>query len=213
MHDPRLAIGFPQDYSEWKNAPAIFTDESLQIWGHPVMEAWEKPYMEKLSSIACSNGGKVLEVGFGMGISARYMQQHEIEEHVIIEANAEVFAKLEEFANIAKRKVTPLFGFWQDVVESLPSQSFDGILFDTYPINKDQIGKARFDFFPTAYRLLKKRGVFTYFCNERELTSLERQLLNEAGFINMNGVLCQVNPPSSCLYWQSDVIWAPTIIK
>ena len=213
MKDPRIAMEFPQDSSQWKNASATFTDESLQIFGHPVMEAWEKPYMKKIASIACSNGGKVLEVGFGMGISAGYIQQHKIEEHVIIEANAEVFTKLEEFAKIAKHPVNPLFGFWQDVVKSIPSNSFDGILFDTYPIKKDQIRKSRFEFFSTAYRLLKKKGVFTYFCSEIELTSFERQRLNEAGFNNMNGVLCQVNPPNNCLYWQSNVILAPTIIK
>lgn len=210
---PGPAIGFPKDASEWRDAPAKFSDESLEILGHPVMEAWEEPYMRELAKIATSNGGTILEVGFGMGISAKYIQQHEIEEHIIIEANSDVFANLEEFAGKAKRKVTPLFGFWQDVVESLPNEGFEGILFDTYPIIEDEMRKAHFAFFEHAYRLLKKGGVFTYYDSEIEFMPLERQLLNEAGFLNVSGALCQVNPPSSCLYWNYNSILAPIIVK
>ena len=98
MIDPQTRISqikaaggnFAKHIGEWRDAQATFTEEKLEIFGRPIMEKWEDPYMKELANIATSNGGKILEVGFGMGISARYIQEHEIEEDIIIEGNADV---------------------------------------------------------------------------------------------------------------------------
>lgn len=204
---------FAKHIGEWKDAQATFTEEKLEILGRSVMEKWEEPYMKELANIVTSNGGKILEVGFGMGISARYIQEHEIEEHIIIEGNADVFVKLEEFAQQAKHKVTPIFGLWQEVVDSLPNDSFDGILFDTAPIIENDVIEVPYYFIDQAYRLLKKGGVFSRFMRELEITPDYRQRLNKAGFFNISNTLCSVNPPKDCLYWDKPVMLAPIIIK
>ena len=221
MFDPQTPISkvkaaggkYAKHIGQWREAPATFTEEKLEIFGRPVMEKWEEPYMRELANIVTSNGGKMLEVGFGLGISARYIQEHEIEEHTIIEGNAGVFVKLEEFAKQAKHKVTPIFGLWQDVMDSLPNDSFDGILFDVAPITEDEVIVLRYSFFEQAYRLLKKGGVFSQFMHEIEITSHYRQRLNKAGFFNISSTLCSVNPPKDCLYWDKPVMLAPIIIK
>ncbi len=210
------SIAFPKSRLDWQNASANFSDEKLEILGHPVMEAWEKPYMRELAKIATQNGGTILEVGFGMAISAGYIQQAKIEEHIIIEGNAEVFAKAEEFAKQAKQKVTPILGFWQDVVGSLSAASFDGILYDAYPLSQEEVyGVHTSYFFKEAYRLLKKGGVFTYFCGRgvESLSEKDSQLLKETGFLNIGGTVCEVTPPADCLYWNEKTIFAPIIIK
>ena len=89
-HKLRMAIGFRAAKEEWKKANAHFTTHALRILGHPVMEDWETPYMRELARIASSRGGTVLEVGFGMGISAQFIQQSKIKHHIIIEMNANV---------------------------------------------------------------------------------------------------------------------------
>merc|ERR1719350_12085 len=78
------------DYHQATDAEGKDRGELLLIDGHPVMSSWEQPYMAKLAQVATQKGGRVLEVGFGLGLSATAIQSYNIEEHVIIEANAGV---------------------------------------------------------------------------------------------------------------------------
>ncbi|MBK9767003.1 MAG: hypothetical protein IPP63_08255 [Chloracidobacterium sp.] len=107
---PLNQLEFPDTREKWKNAPIEITINQLLIDGHPVMETWEDAYMKQLAAIAASSGGVVLEVGFGLGISAAFIQEHSVSEHWIIEANASVFKNLLEFNEIYPN-VKPLFGF------------------------------------------------------------------------------------------------------
>ena len=45
------------------------------------MDEWERPIMERVTEWVCSNGGDILELGFGMGISAELIQLH-IKSHI-----------------------------------------------------------------------------------------------------------------------------------
>ena len=97
---------------EFINAKASFTENKLDILGHAVMEDWETPYMRELAYIATQNRGTVLEVGFGMGISAAFIQKYPIDKHIIIEANKEVANKARHFAKTAIHSVQILVGLW-----------------------------------------------------------------------------------------------------
>jgi guanidinoacetate N-methyltransferase len=212
--EARMIIGFAPSWRAWSDSPAIFRDGTLMIQGHPVMEDWEAPYMEQLAAIACSNDGRVLEVGFGLGLSAGYVQSFPIKEHVIIEANRQVFQRVLHFGQHAQRKVTPYFGFWQDVVTRLTPGSFDGILFDTYPLQAAEIHTNHLPFLEYAYRLLRSGGVLTYYSDEiSELSSSHRHALQAVGFHDISYTVCSVTPPDSCTYWTSSTIVAPIIYK
>ena len=41
-----------------------------------VMMDWESSVMEASADYVCSNGGDILELGFGMGISTGYIQEN-----------------------------------------------------------------------------------------------------------------------------------------
>eukprot|EP01059_Diplonema_ambulator_P007801 TRINITY_DN172_c1_g1_i1.p1 TRINITY_DN172_c1_g1~~TRINITY_DN172_c1_g1_i1.p1 ORF type:complete len:246 (+),score=83.00 TRINITY_DN172_c1_g1_i1:54-791(+) len=224
--------------SEWATKEADINDDHVYIEGHPVMEGWEKPYQDEIAKIACRNGGKVLEVGFGMALSATAIQGQDIEEHFIIEASEAVFKKLEEWAAKQPHKVTPLFGLWQDVVKTLPADTFDGIYYDTYPNNKESQHIHQFGFIQEARRILKPGGVLTY-CNLTSLGVLRPQYTAEgksdteswellfeetqkphiikAGWevseIKENQIFGPLYPPKECEYYQHNTLLMPCLVK
>merc|ERR1711879_38548 len=214
--------------------------EEVVIDGHPVMESWEQPYMAKLAEIAVSEGGVVLEVGFGLGLSGRAVQKHglktNVKEHILIEGNGDVYKKLVEFAReevvAGRSRVTPLFGLWEDIVRTLPNDSVDGILYDTYPQSAEEQHTHQFKFIKEAHRILKPGGILTY-CNLTSLGVLggeygvaaddkqwdqlcaEKQipLIEDAGFKLEKYELFPVDAPKSCKYYQLPKAFCPYLRK
>jgi guanidinoacetate N-methyltransferase len=201
---------------EWGDAKATFTKHDLKIFGCAVMEDWETPYMEKLAEIACRKGGVVLELGFGMGISATFIQKYNIKKHIIIEANKDVSVEALGFAKKAKHETVVLTGLWEDVIEQVPDGSVDGILFDTYPLTDKELYQNHFNFFPYAFRKLKMGGVFTYYSDEiTGFGKVHLKKLQEVGFLrkNIKGEVTKITPPADCEYWKANTILSPIIIK
>jgi guanidinoacetate N-methyltransferase len=201
---------------EWKSAKATFTDHDLRILGEPVMEDWETPYMKVLADIACEKGGIILELGFGMAISANFIQENSISKHIIIEANHEVAEEARKFGKVAKHEVQVLEGLWEEVIEQVPDESLDGILFDTYPLSDKELYQNHFFFFSFAFKKLKNGGIFTYYSDEeRDFGRVHLEKLAEAGFKteNISGTVVNVDTPKDCEYWKADTFLAPKIIK
>tara|TARA_Y100000034_G_scaffold123768_1_gene171046 strand:- start:476 stop:799 length:324 start_codon:yes stop_codon:yes gene_type:complete len=107
-----------------------------------------------------------------------------------------------------------LKGFWEDMTKRLKKESFDGILFDTYPLSKKEIHKNHFPFFKEAHRLLKKGGILTYYSDESNKFSKEHlEKLKNSGFKDIKWESCKVNPPENSMYWRKKTILAPIIKK
>ncbi len=214
----RKNIGFPKQKEDWAKNPAIFSEHTLRIAGHPVMEDWELSYMNKLAQIASSNGGCVLELGYGLGLSAKAIQSHNITNHYIIECHPDVIAKcVQDFHQaIGENRIHILSGFWQNVTPLLLDETFDGILFDTYPLTEEEIHSNHFWFFKEAYRILKPGGILTYYSDEATTFSDKHlRKLKDAGFKKdkIEYEICEVNPPQNCEYWQEKTILAPIVTK
>ena len=214
----RKQIGFPKKKEDWNYEPAIFSEHALKIAGHPVMEDWERSYMDKLAEIAASKGGAVLELGFGMGLSAKAIQDRGVDSHLVVECHPDVVQKcVEDFRKqISSGRMHILSGFWQDITPKLRSNSCDGILFDTYPLREEEIHGNHFWFFKEAQRLLKPGGVLTYYSDEAHgFSKKHTSKLLEAGFQkgDISFEVCEVRPPADCEYWQATTIIAPRVYK
>jgi glycine amidinotransferase len=216
--------------ARWVAEREQLTEDRLDIEGHPVMQRWETPYMGKLAEVATRNGGRVVEVGFGMAISATAVQGHPIGEHIIMEANGDVFKRLEHFAEGAPSKVTPLGpDLWQNSIQKIEDNSIDGILYDTYPLNKEEQHTHQFDFIREARRILKPGGIMTY-CNLTSLGVLRHEYdsweelfeatqkphLLKAGYHEDEIIGVEafpVEPTSDCEYYSHDTAMVPIIQK
>lgn len=195
---------------------AQYRDGELLIRGWQVMQEWEEPYMAALASVSTSRGGIVLELGFGLGISARHIQSQEIERHIVIEAHPDVVRRaLDLMAEpIAAARFTLLNGFWQDVVPLLADETFDGILLDTSPLNEETVFYHDHQFFCDAYRLLKPGGVFTFFSDEPESIAQQHvAALRSLGFSSVEGYVVSLEPPEDCRYWEHPSLVVPVVTK
>ena len=94
-----------------------------------VMMNWEDPLMSASVAYVCEGGGDILEIGFGMGISADYIQQHTINSHTIIENHPDIIPKAQAWAS-DKSNVTIIEGSWYSVKDTL--STYDGLFMDTY---------------------------------------------------------------------------------
>lgn len=212
----RLELGFPSP-AEWVDTSAEYTADELRIARHPVMQAWEEPYMDMLAGIATANGGRVLEVGYGMGLSSRaVLRRPSVTGYEVIECHPDVVTRAVTHlrGEIGSGRVRLHVGFWQDVVPGLRDGSFDGLLFDTYPLRPEEVHGNHFPFLAEAFRLLRPGGVFTYYSDEPTgLSPAHVARLRAAGFAEVDGMVCPVSPPADCEYWQSDSIVAPVVRK
>ena len=133
-------------------------DRVMDAESKAVMMEWERPLMEAHARAVCAaGGGKVLNVGFGMGLVDQAMQRYEPEEHTIIEAHPEVYARMLKLGWGEKKNVRILFGRWQDVIPQLGS--YDGIFFDTYGEYYEDMR----EFHEHLPKLLNPGGVYSYF--------------------------------------------------
>ena len=94
-----------------------------------VMMLWEDSIMKASADYVCENGGDILEIGFGMGLSAEYIQANSISSHTIIENHPQVIEKAKAWAK-DKPNVTIVEGDWYDVKDSL--LTYDGVFYDTW---------------------------------------------------------------------------------
>lgn len=171
--------------SGWDKMDSKVTDDVVRIGDMPVMESWEKPYMRHLADVTSKSGGKVLEIGFGLGLSGTMLQeagmQNGVTHHYIIEAHPEVYKKLVEFKEHwdtvpGAPKVVPIFGQWKDAITVLRQDKvqLDGILYDAYPNNPSEQHLHQFLFAVKAWEFLKEGGRLVY-CNLTSIGVLRSQ--------------------------------------
>ncbi|KAJ3669829.1 hypothetical protein LUZ60_010153 [Juncus effusus] len=197
---------------------AFGEDRIMDKESKAVMMQWEKPLMEAHARAVCSNGGKILNIGFGMGIIDEAIQKYGIAEHTIVEAHPDVYQRMIESGWNEKENVKVVFGKWQDVLDKL--DTYDGIFFDTYGEYYEDMR----EFHENLPKLLKKGGIYSYFnglCGDNaffhvvycQLVSLE---LTNLGFSTQFISL----PVKDCLakdvwdgvkqkYWQLDTYYLP----
>jgi hypothetical protein len=103
-----------------------------------VMHEWESELMKLHADYIAETKGHILEIGFGMGISAGFIHDNNPMSHTIIELHPQIAEIAREWAQ-DKPDVTIIEGDWYTVLPTLTEGSiqitprkFDGIFFDPY---------------------------------------------------------------------------------
>ncbi len=213
---PRLVPGKRRASAdlEWpEHAEIVYAGGQLRIGDLTVMEDWQTKLMRRLAEIVTRHHGDVLEVGFGLGLSATAIQEFGARSHTIVECNAAIVDRFTRWkSDHTAARIQLLEGRWQDCVDRLGE--YDGILFDIYPLTKAEMFKAVVQdvtlaqpFFDVAARHLAPGGVFTYFTAELDSLSREHQRLLLQRFSSVTiSIIDGLSPQEDSQIW-----WAPTM--
>lgn len=191
-------------YREWTTLPCTFTDDRLLVGEHRVMMAWERPYMHHMVRMLHEHGARnILEVGFGMAISADEIQRLGVDRHTIIEAHPDVMVRARQWkAQRPGASIELIEGFWQDVVEKTDLGRFDGIFFDTYSTTQEEADRKKFHFFRVASEKLLEPGGALTFCyfNDVMVDTYQRHLYRSFSRVVIDRM--PVAPPPDADYMQ-----------
>ncbi len=204
---------YPKERKEWLDFKVELKENELLIGNWQVMQDWEIPLMEALAKEVTWNNGDVLEIGFGMGISANKIIESGCKSYTVIEAHPEIAKNAKKWSENKNIKITVIEGFWQEIIPNL-NEKYDGILFDTFPFHQKEKFSNHFPFIAHAPSLLKPNGVVTFFSDEKipfrnqHLTLLLNNF-KEVKLINVTGL----TPPINCEYWKENYMIIPVAKK
>jgi len=195
----------------WNELTLEYNEKGLYINGLSIVETWEEPIQKKLAlSVGITNNSRILEIGYGLGLCAKTISQQFPQTHILIEAHQEIAQKAqEEVATIDLVIVKE----WQDVVPTLKGNSFDGIIFDSYPLSEGPYNGTSEDtllfvkdFLTKGERLLKKGGRLSFLdfsCNVHRLAAFEELHKNLFSSFEIREEVLPI--PDDCSYARGNI--------
>jgi len=181
-----------------------------------IMEDWQTPIMKAMSRHVTEEHGDVLEIGFGRGVSAAFIQDQQVRSHTIVEASDHVIREFfEPWKNrYAGQDIRLVAGKWQDVLDQLQGP-YDGILFHAVPLDEEEFLKHMVHsvtfaqhFFTTAAKYLRTGGVFTYLTTEIDSLSRRHQRLLFQTFSSVTLSIQPLSIPADT----ADMWWADSMV-
>lgn len=203
---------------DWDKQDVTYDGAQLVLNGHQVMQAWEHRIMAAMAAAITESHGDILEIGFGMGISATYICDAGVRSYTVVEPNGGVMNALDRWSKgYPNTPIRVLNGFWQDVAADFGQ--YDGVLFDPYfvadPGNVEvESSTAVGAFLPVVAPHIRDGGVMTWFTREIDSLSRAHQRMLFKYFSRFE--LQQINdltPPDDCNYWWADSMVVVKAIK
>lgn len=225
----RLHLYTPGLKAGWADARAEFRmtddgEEVLLINHLEVMRGFERPYMRQLAKVASCRGGRVLNVGYGLGHIDSDIEGERANvnmgEHFIIELNKEVCAKALAWRESQPHKDAIIIrqGDWKDILDEFKQQglTFQGVAYDAFPLEAKELHR---DFLPFLVRLIELRvvqehsGVITFYMDSTDgFGSRFTHLLKSLGIgrAEIERVAVEL-PPGGTQYWTRPFFLTPIL--
>ncbi|MBT8103724.1 MAG: class I SAM-dependent methyltransferase [Gammaproteobacteria bacterium] len=179
-----------------------------------IMKDWQVRMMQSMAEAATRQHRDILEIGFGRGISAEFIQQCGVKSLTIIECNDSVVERFNRWrARHAAQDIRLVHARWQDALQQL--STYDAIFVHTYPLNEKKymekpLNSAKFaqHFLENAASLLHPGGVLTYLSNEIDSLSRRHQRALSRHFSRTLTTVIPLPIPANVV----DTWWADTMI-
>jgi|TARA_B110000977_G_scaffold188182_1_gene256120 protein arginine N-methyltransferase 2 len=181
-----------------------------QSYKHAVMHEWERPIMELDAKFITQKGGRILNIGHGMGIIDSYIKASNPEHHTIVEIHPQIVerAKTQGYKDVWE-------GDWVDFIKecNLKNVKYDGIYFDTYCFE-------RFEwklFTQIVTTILNPGGIYSYFNGGAAKFQKIKEYLIELGWsynekqIEVTSILLEfgkeIPTPQihTCIWWEKPI--------
>lgn len=163
-------------FDAWQELQLSETPETLMLGGHVVMHRWETPLLQAFARELDVSDQEVLEIGFGMGLSASAFQARSPCKHVIYEPHPQIRARADAWRlqQDHPERIDLRAGLWQSI-DPAQNERFDVVFFDGYSEPGSEFSDAA-QFAALASTMLRPGGKFGFFCMEPAL-STETQLM------------------------------------
>lgn len=212
-HLDKISPSFVSGYG--KETDARINDvEKSRITKDEIMESWQNPIMKAMAAYTTESHGDILEIGFGHGVSAEYIQEQGVRSHTIIEMDDAIIQRYFEpwKKTHATKDIRIHRGRWQDTIEGLGT--FDGIFFHTYPMSEEEfveyiLNSVTFaaHAFPVMAQHLKKGGSFSYFSAEIDSLSRrhQRKLLEHFSEVSFRIIDLEIPEKTKDAWWSKTI--------
>jgi type IV protein arginine methyltransferase len=191
-----------------KNIDIQLLGKKQKLGNQAIMHEWERPIMKWGAEAITKNGGRILNVGYGMGIIDAYIRETRPAHHTIVEIHPDIVktARSNGYTDVYE-------GHWADFVEECKANNikYDGIYFDVYCFNGD---KDWLLFSKEVENILNPGGIYSYFNGEAARNQRVGSYLAEHGWkvtyaileVNMEykegdvDYIQKIDHP--CVFWQ-----------
>lgn len=191
---------------KWTSSQIEYDDIGLKINSCSIVEYWEKDIQHILAnSILQKSNISILEIGYGLGYASKAISLFGPKIHVLIEAHPLIADKAK---NELSHKTKIIQGLWQESIKYFKNTSFNGIVFDAYPIEEGEFDGSKEStlrfvspFLNQASSLLKIGGKLSFLdfsCSISTMSEFEQLALEKYGQYDILEVA--INPPLTCNY-------------
>jgi guanidinoacetate N-methyltransferase len=189
--------------SDPRSSNIVYQDDQLSIDGREVMQAWEEPVMRAMARTITRDRGDVLEVGYGLGISARRILEFGCRSYTVLEPNQLVIERARRWAEGQTIPIETVAGEWPNDAHRL--KSYDGIFYDPYPQTwHERTDRYLLEQLRRLREHLRPRGVLTYFGRYRSILPRQHQRFLYSTFSEVElELVTDLAPPPGCQYWSS----------
>jgi len=116
--------------SDWLLSSPISDDgQFLYAGSTQLVGYWERDIQFLLADHVASLNANILEIGYGLGLCSQRLKTYKLKAHTIIEAHPLIAST----ARKRNPRATVIVDYFENITNSLPLHSFDGIIYDAYP--------------------------------------------------------------------------------